>query len=129
MEHKGHILYCDNYYSSPELFLQLRTLGLGTCGTVRTNRRGIPESFKSKKSLDKGEVKTCQSSDLLVLQWQDKKKVTVISTVHDDSMVVKRRRTRFAAGGTDKPAAIQEYNTVLTKETSYLAIIHIHTEL
>ena len=61
-------------------------------------------------------MKTCQSSDLLVLQWQDKKKVTVISTVHDDSMVVKRRRTKFAAGGTEevsKPAAIQEYNTYM----------------
>jgi len=28
LEHKGHVLYCDNYYSSSELYLQLCTLGI-----------------------------------------------------------------------------------------------------
>ena len=116
LEHRGHVLYCDNYYSSHELFLKLRSLGFGACGTVRTNRRGIPSSFKSKASLKKGEVRASQSDELLTLQWQDKRKVTVISTIHDDSMVVKRRRTRFATGGTEdimKPTVIADYNTYM----------------
>ena len=116
LEHRGHVSYCDNYYSSPELFLKLRSLGFGACGTVRTNRRGIPSSFKSKASLKKGEVRASQSDELLTLQWQDKRKVTVISTIHDDSMVVKCRRTRFATGGMEdimKPTVIADYNTYM----------------
>ena len=29
LHHKGHHLYCDNYYTSPALFLALRNLGFG----------------------------------------------------------------------------------------------------
>ena len=42
----GHILYCDNYYSSPELFMDLWFLGVGATGTVRPYRRGIPQEIK-----------------------------------------------------------------------------------
>ena len=97
LEHRGHVLYCDNYYSSPELFLKLRTLGFGACGTVWTNRRGIPSSFMSKASLKKGEVRESQSDELLILQWQDKREVTMI-------------------GGTEdimKPTVIADYNTYM----------------
>ena len=42
----SHILYCDNYYFSPELFMDLWCLGVGATGTVRPNRRGIPQKVK-----------------------------------------------------------------------------------
>ena len=42
----GHILYCDNYYSSPELFMDLWFLGVGATGTVRPYRHGIPQEIK-----------------------------------------------------------------------------------
>ena len=42
----GHILYCDNYYSSPENFMDLMCLGIGATDTVRPNRRGIPQEIK-----------------------------------------------------------------------------------
>uniref|UniRef100_A0A9J8B5B7 PiggyBac transposable element-derived protein domain-containing protein n=1 Tax=Cyprinus carpio carpio TaxID=630221 RepID=A0A9J8B5B7_CYPCA len=38
---KGHVLYVDNWYSSPTLFQHLLSLGTGACGTVRANRKGI----------------------------------------------------------------------------------------
>ena len=114
LENKGHHLYCDNYYSSPELFLRLKALGFGACGTG-TNRRGIPASLKSTASMGRGQVKSTSSDGLLALLWQDKRKVTMISTIHDDSMVSKRR-TRLAEGGIEeimKPEVISEYNTYM----------------
>ena len=33
---KGHILYVDNWYSSPTFFLHLLKFDMGACGTVRT---------------------------------------------------------------------------------------------
>ena len=44
LEDRGHHVYTDNYYSSPALFGDLRHLGFGACGTVRKNRRGLPDA-------------------------------------------------------------------------------------
>ena len=32
---KGYDMYCDNFYSSPGLFLQLHKMGIGACGIAR----------------------------------------------------------------------------------------------
>ncbi len=43
---KGHRVYMDSYYSSPELYDELEALGTYACGTVRKNARGYPRGFK-----------------------------------------------------------------------------------
>ena len=106
LEHRGHHIYMDNYYTSLALFQDLRRLGFGACGTVRVNRRGVPQSMKSK--LQKGEIISENA-----LKWMDKRPVTMLTTVHDDSVVTKQRRTRAAPGGREdvrKPVVIVKYN-------------------
>jgi len=113
LQNKGHHLYCDNYYSSPDLFTDLRRLGFGACGTVRLNRQGLPERIQCQSKLSKGEVISVTNHGLLSLKWMDKRAVTMISTIHDDSMVATSRRSRFAEGGQEvvqKPKCIVEYN-------------------
>lgn len=39
---KGHIIYMVNWYNSPTLFQHLLSLGTGACGTVRSNKKGMP---------------------------------------------------------------------------------------
>ena len=46
---KRHHLYCDNYFSSPHLFLALHKDGIYACGTVRANCKGYPEDLKNLK--------------------------------------------------------------------------------
>ena len=44
----------------------------------------------------------------------DKRPVAVLSTIHDDSMLEKRRRTKSCDGGVEvvrKPTVIEEYNS------------------
>ena len=36
------------------------------------------------------------------IQWQDKRAVVMLSTIHDDSRITKRRRTRLIAGGMEE---------------------------
>ena len=36
---------------------------------------------------------------MVALKWADKRQVPMLSTVHDDSMLTKVRRTRHADGG------------------------------
>ena len=78
-------MYTDNYYSSPALFGDLQHLGFGACGTVRKNRRGLPDET-TKAKLKKGEVASKQTdSSVLVLKWMDKREVMMLSTIHDES--------------------------------------------
>ena len=44
LENKGHIIYCDNYFTSPALVTKLYKLGFGCCGTARYNTQGIPHA-------------------------------------------------------------------------------------
>ena len=112
LEHKGHHLYCDNFYSSPDLFVDLRRLGFGACGTARINRQGLPKRIKSPSPISKGEVRSVTKKGLLCLKWMDKRAVTMISTIHDNTMVPIQRRSRFAGGREviSKPQCIVEYN-------------------
>ena len=114
LEHKGHHLYYDNYYSSPALFNDLRQLGIGACGTVRLNRRGLPEKITSKSAMTKRDVRRKTEKGLLSMKWMDKRAVSMISTIHDSLMVSSQRRSRFADGGHEsvqKPQCVVEYNS------------------
>ena len=65
LEMQGHHLYCDNYYTSPSLFASLERSGFGACGTVRTNRRGIPREIQVAK-LSKVQVLTSKTDQHLL---------------------------------------------------------------
>ena len=112
LENKGYHVYFDNFYTSPTLCKCLLTLGFGSCGTVRVDWRGIPVTFK-KATPNKGNITTYQGGNILGLKWKDKRYVSVLSTIHDSSMVSKQRCTRQVAGGVklvQKPAVIEDYN-------------------
>ena len=64
LEGKGYHVFFDNFYTSPDLCKALYSKGLGCCGTVRLDRRGIPLEFRIKK-LKKGEVTTYKDGPIL----------------------------------------------------------------
>ena len=73
LENRGHHVYMDNYYTSPTLFTSLLQLGVGACGTVRINRRGMPKELTAAK-LKKGEMTSSEvQKGILALKWQDKR--------------------------------------------------------
>ena len=115
LEKKGYHLYCDNYYSSPELFTELYKKGTGACGTARINKKGMLLDFQ-KANLKKGQVITFTDGPLMCLKWMDKRAVVMLSTILDDSMIDKRRRNREASGGVEvvsKPKVVECYNTYM----------------
>jgi hypothetical protein len=48
IEGHGHKLYVDNFFSSSELFDDLANKQIYCCGTVRLNRRDIPQDLRLK---------------------------------------------------------------------------------
>eukprot|EP00731_Ephydatia_muelleri_P036492 Em0264g5a len=109
---KGHHIYFDNFYTSPQLCKALLTRGFGSCGTVRLDRKEIPDSFK-RTVIQTGEVAYYKDGHVLGLKWKDKRVVSLLTTIHDESMVTKSRRMKGAPNGIqviDKPYGIDEYN-------------------
>ena len=75
-----------------------------------------------------------------IVQWHDKRVISVLSTLHDDSLVTVERRSRQVQGGrqqVEKPEAIVEHNRYMggldrgDQLLSYYGyhIMVIHTEL
>jgi hypothetical protein len=48
VSYKGNTMYMDNYFSSPRLFDDLHNRRIGSCGTVRHNRKEMPSNFGPK---------------------------------------------------------------------------------
>ena len=47
----NHCIYFDNFFSSPRLMETLLENGCYACGTVRLNRKGLPEEVRDSKKL------------------------------------------------------------------------------
>ena len=124
LEGKGYIVFTDNFYSSPALFTDLVAKGFGACGTVRKNRRGIPDVVRETR-FKKGEVISTKTDDgLAVLKWHDKRDVTMLSTYLGDEMVTKRKRSRAAEGGVEeiqKPRIVNQHMGGVDQSKSNIA--------
>lgn len=96
IQNRNHHIYMDNYFSSPKLFDDLRRVGLYCCGTVRTNRKGMPPAMKNTKDLKKqGDSKIFQKGELVCVGWKDRKVVHILFNNMDPSdtcMVVRREK-------------------------------------
>ena len=114
--YRHHHVYCDNFFSSVDLSLNLERNGLYTCGTLRTNRKGYPEDMKeyTKKSKigERGDSITRQSGNLTVTAWQDNKVVNVISTLSDPNKMsdVQRKLKDGHSITVPCPESVSSYN-------------------
>lgn len=69
---KGYKVYLDSYYCSPELFEELDLLNTYACGTVHTNRKGMPKAFSRVKKLKQGDGIFRRMNNLLAIKFHDK---------------------------------------------------------
>jgi len=79
-------LYYDNYYTSIQLMVYLKTRGIENLGTVRRNRlKNVPfPSDAAMKSKDRGTMYECTATvnqeKITAVLWKDNKLVTLLST-------------------------------------------------
>lgn len=141
---KGHHVYMDNYYTSPELFEELRVHNTYACGTLRKNRKGVPEAIKMKQKLQTSQVifRRNEESQLLAVKYHDKRDVHMLSTIHEATMAVLSKRDRnnneFVAkpacivdyvskmGGVDLSDQINQYDSCLRKTTKWYKKLFFH---
>ena len=79
---KGHYIYTDNYYTSPELMEELYWRSTFSAGTCHSNRKGLPKPVTIAK-LKPGQSCFHRNGTLLCIKWCDKQSVLILSTIHD----------------------------------------------
>ena len=111
-EDKGHIVYMDNYYSSPQLFNVLEEKSIGACGTVRESRKNMPKTFPSKmKKGDPPAFKRCDN--LVACAWHDTKRLALLSNVSTNNTISKYIRSKACESNmreVEKPVMAEVYN-------------------
>ena len=83
-EGRAHKLYTDNFFSSLELFDDLAKKQIYSCGTVRPNRRGMPQDLAPKRpKLKRGDIHVRTRADLTAILWQDKRGICMLTNIHN----------------------------------------------
>ena len=108
IEGHSHKLYMDNFFSSPELFDDLVKKQIYCCGTVRPNRRGMPQDLRLKTTkLKRGDIRVRTRDDLTAILWRDKRDVCMLTNIHnapaEDNFCNER-------GKAIKPQIVMDYN-------------------
>ena len=107
---KNHIMFMDNWYSSPYLFYNLRLEETRATGTCRP-RKGFPPGFMKIKLPKKGDCYAATYADKMVsFRIHDRKVVTLMSTVYSTKEVLTGKKHWQTKEDTSKPELMNQYN-------------------
>jgi hypothetical protein len=114
-ENKGHIVFTDNFYTSPTLFKALQTKGIGACGTVKAGRKNMPKEIHPRQlHLNKGDDPVfMRCENMVACAWHDTKRVHFLSTIGTNNTTDKNIRAKGEPGGyreVEKPVIAENYN-------------------
>ncbi|KAL0830187.1 hypothetical protein ABMA28_003644 [Loxostege sticticalis] len=103
----GYTLWMDNFYLSPCLARRLKSLGFHCVGTLRTDRKFVPQALNNltKRNMRPGQISGLTSGDVDVMVWRDTNRVAMISTYHGNAQQTLSEST--------KPILILDYNIMM----------------
>lgn len=101
---KKHVLFTDNWYTSPLLCYSLYGKKTNCWRTVKATRQFMPQfQKKSKKRM----VQYFSIDTLLAIKWTDKRDVHMLKTIHKHEMEVV---SSYEDETREKPMCIIDYN-------------------
>ncbi|KAG6446611.1 hypothetical protein O3G_MSEX004539 [Manduca sexta] len=106
---KGHRLFMDNWFNSPLLARFLKRNGTDCVGTLRPNGKDVPY-LVAEAPLMRGQLLARHSGDVCVMAWQDKRRVTTISTCHGTATGLSNIHTNPVRRIPFKPQVVLDYN-------------------
>ncbi|XP_046992254.1 piggyBac transposable element-derived protein 4-like [Schistocerca americana] len=112
LEGKRYHIYFDNFFTSVSLLQNLKDDRLFACGTIRSQRKGLP-TLKTDKELQRGEFDwSVSSGGIACIKWKDKCVVMLLSTI--DSPVCVEEVSRKEKNGkiikVPCPKIVKSYN-------------------
>ncbi len=113
LESKSPKVYMDNYYTSPELFLDLYKKGVNACGTARHNRKFYPKDLVVHKNVEMGYLDYRSNGPILATVWKDKRVIHFLTTIHmarcSFPVTVKRRKKDGTQKEVESPPCLPDY--------------------
>jgi len=74
----------DNYFSFQNLLDDLAKKQISCCGTVRPNRKGMPQDLGPKRvTFQRGDLQVQTRDDLTTILWRDKRVLGILTNIHD----------------------------------------------
>ena len=114
IQHRHHHVYFDDCFNSLPLLTDLLKVGVYGCGTIRSNRKWLPEDRQqSMKELKKrGDMVTTQCENLTFTIWLDTKIVMMAATNSQPNEVidVKRKLKNGSSIMVNCPSSVVAYN-------------------
>ncbi|XP_046684986.1 piggyBac transposable element-derived protein 4-like [Homalodisca vitripennis] len=106
----GHSIFMDNFYNSYLLASKLLARNTYCTGTLRLDRKNVPNDIQSAK-LKRGETVARYGNSVMIGKWRDKRVVTYISTEFENEMVdfITKHKTTLK-----KPLPIIQYNAYMS---------------
>lgn len=77
---KQSLVAFDNFFTTYGLMNILAHNSVFSVGTVRANRKGLPEMMSKKSKLERGEFMYGVKGSVAAIKWQDSKEVTILTS-------------------------------------------------
>jgi hypothetical protein len=89
--------------------------GIYSIGTVRTDRKELPNMLKTKEKLSRGEFMFSVKGAVAATKWQDSKPVTIISTAANPktTKLISRKNKDGSKSEVYRPEAVEIYNSIM----------------
>lgn len=106
-------VFFDNFFNGPLLIKRLHENGIYGLGTVRSDRKHMPQ-MKKDKEMKRGDFQCKFSNDIVCIKWFDNKSVMLLGSnfeeVTSTSSVQRRLKGSASKINVDCPNAIKLYN-------------------
>lgn len=112
-EDKGYRVYMDRWYTSSELFMDMKRKGIGACGTILLNRVKMDKNLLNVvKEFRKNDSSLFYTNDTLMFTvfYHYKRQVHMISNIHDNS-TIKVEKTKKLRGFDRKDFKVYNYES------------------
>ncbi|XP_077397628.1 heterogeneous nuclear ribonucleoprotein U-like protein 1 isoform X2 [Festucalex cinctus] len=128
----GYTLYLDNFYNSVDMCTRLVAAQTHVCGTLGNSEDPQLVNEATRSSLAAEGRVARHNGDVMVVAWQDKRVVKMVTTCHKDTMrkVEVRRKGEKDEAVVLKPECVVAYNThmsglgKLDQNTAYYPFMH-----
>ena len=111
---RGHHLYFDNYYTSPQVLGDLLLNHVSACGTLRVSHKGVPMLIRHAKLRPSHALVSKRRHGIQYLCWRDKRQVNLASTI--------LMRTHFSGGSAIKTLHTSGLSRSLSPSNCTLAL-------
>lgn len=108
---QGYCLTTDNYYTSPQLADFLVSHKTDTYGTVGKNRKDVAKFIQNKK-LEKSEIVAARRGKVMIMKWEDKRDICLLSTAHNTEKVT-TNKTDKDGNVISEPKVVIDYNETM----------------